>query len=262
MRDDRGKATRRVSNVRHNAIRIWEVSLLLLLPPPSSYEVVESSRVDSLPGRGIAGYVEDAHRLPDALLCRETMVAVARPSRCREIVGTLRTGNIASSYSCVMEYNRNMAGRVRNTTIRVDSISDARETKRKGMFRENVSSLEIEQEEKKSRLESRFDTESRRLNFGRVVENRRLRMRVNFKDFVRRRRRIDWNDKRVTRSFLSRKARCILRRILVIIGEWIAWMMNIFLDDTYSINFQDTSSFKDSLSSLGTLCRRYNTFYM
>lgn len=114
-------------------------------PPPSpSYEVVESSRVDSLPGRGIAGYVEDAHRLPDALLCRETMVAVARPSRCREIVGTLRTGNIASSYSrLVMEYNRNMAGRVRNTTIRVDSISDARETKRKRMFRENVSSLEM-----------------------------------------------------------------------------------------------------------------------
>lgn len=121
-------------------------------PPPSSYEVVESSRVDSLPGRGIAGYVEDAHRLPDALLCRETMVAVAQPSRCREIVGTLRTGNIASSYSCVMEYNRNMAGRVRNTTIRVDSISDARETKRKRMFRENVSSLEMERNKRRKSL--------------------------------------------------------------------------------------------------------------
>lgn len=92
-----------VSNVRHSAIRIWEVSLLLLLP-----------RVDSLSGRERhrrrmrIGFQSD-----DALLCRETM------ARCQEIVGWLRTGNVASSYSrCVMEYNRNMASEKYDDTRR------------------------------------------------------------------------------------------------------------------------------------------------
>lgn len=49
----------------------------------------------------------------DALLCRETM------ARCQEIVGWLRTGNVASSYSrCVMEYNRNMASEKYDDTRR------------------------------------------------------------------------------------------------------------------------------------------------
>lgn len=59
-------------------------------PPPPSYEGCGVLQRGLITGerereRGRAG--QDAHRSDDALLCRETMVAVARPSRCREIVG-------------------------------------------------------------------------------------------------------------------------------------------------------------------------------
>lgn len=69
-------------------------------PPPSSRGLIIGEREawqDTWRMR--IGFQSD-----DALLCRETM------ARCQEIVGWLRTGNVASSYSrCVMEYNRNMA---------------------------------------------------------------------------------------------------------------------------------------------------------